>query len=139
MLFLIPRVWTNVPTLSSTDDVRAFGGEAAAEYQYLRFKQKWNGSELDARSETPFLALQVRVGVVGGSRAFYGSIGRKSGIFIYTVPTINLSLTDEVRVGAAFFYGFGALRRHENLRFHITLNPKREPTRQADVGEGGEA
>lgn len=124
-LFLIPRAWTNVPTLSTADNVSNFGGETALEYQYLRFKQEWDGTQMGAASANPFLTLQIRIGVVSGSRAFYDAIGRPSGTFMYTTPAVNLTFTDDVRVGAAYFYGFGALRKHESLRFHMTLNPTR--------------
>lgn len=126
LLFLTPRAWGNLANFGLSDDVTNFGAEMAMEYHYQRYEQKFVSGALGPRAESPFLVLTVRAGNVYGSKPFYDGLGRKSGTFLYTVPSVILSFRDDVRVGVSYFWAFGALREHEKLRFHVTLNPERK-------------
>jgi hypothetical protein len=126
LLFAVPRLWTNMPTLTPAEGINDYGGEMAAEYQYRRYARRMlvPGDTLGSRAETPFLILQVRGGLVSGSNPFYRAIGRSElSSFPYVVPTLNLQFENGVRIGASWFYGFGAFTEHEALRFHVTLAP----------------
>lgn len=116
-----PRVWSNIPSLGDADAVDDFGGEIAAEYQYLRYERNMAS---DTMPERAFLVLQLRTGLVAGTNSFYRTVGRENGhAFGYTVPTLSLSFGNGVRVGVSYFYAFGAFSDHESLRFHVNLSP----------------
>jgi hypothetical protein len=141
VLIALPRIWANVPALDATDAVDDFGGEVAAEYQYLRYARslRADGTYTDM-PELPFLTLQIRTGLVMGTNAFYRTIGHSDEkMFLYGVPTLNLQFQNGVRLGVSYFYGFGAFSDQENLRFHLTLAPKKErDPNQRRTGQTGQ-
>lgn len=127
LVLFVPRAWTNIPSLDSTSEVTNFGGEAAIELQYQRYERAYNADgQLADKPKAPFLSVHARVGAVYGSSDFFETVGRgEDGLFVYTVPTINLSFANGVRLGASYFWGFGALDDHESIRLHLTLAPPR--------------
>jgi hypothetical protein len=132
LIVLTPRGWANVPTLGATDDVSDFGGEISAEYLYLRYARTFdqNGA-LTARPDLPFLTASLRGGVVMGTHPFYRSIGHSDErLFPYVVPRVSLQFANGVRLGAAYFYGFGTFRQHERIRLQINVDPGVERQRR---------
>jgi len=127
MVFFIPRVWANVPSLSDADNVNNFGGELAVEYQYQRYarRMKTDGT-LEEMPDAPFITLQVRGGVVHGTNDFYRGIGRPSGgVFPYVSPTLSLVMAGTVKVGVTYFFGPDDFRSHQNLRINFSMVPPR--------------
>lgn len=125
-LILSPRIWANLPALSDAQGVNDFGGEVAVDYQYRRYERGAPSTTRADNAQVAFLTISTRVSLAGGTSAFHQTIGRSSSSLLpYVSPALNLNFQNGVRVGASYFYPFGALREHENLRFSITVAPTR--------------
>ncbi|MBV9108823.1 MAG: hypothetical protein JO306_05425, partial [Gemmatimonadetes bacterium] len=102
LLFVLPRLWANVPALSNSENVTNFGGEVAAEYQYQRYAR--TVAQLDDPNDTtaptPFLIFQITSGIVHGTNSFYRGIGRTNHhVFAYVSPTVSFVVQDQVKLG----------------------------------------
>jgi len=127
LVMFLPRIWANVPTLSDAEGINDFGGEAGIEYQYQRYERTVTGDVLANRAAAPFLVFRTRFATAAGTHAFNRTIGRdRFSLFPYTVPSLDLTFTNGVKLGVSYFYGFGQLSEHEGLRFHIIVAPPKK-------------
>lgn len=117
-LLLIPRVWLNVPELSSADGISDYGGEAAAS---ILLQRRDNNSN-------PFLNFEVRGGIVIGSTEFYETIGRtEHERFAYLAPSLTFALQDQVNFGVSTFIS-RAFKDEKTVTLRLNLlNKSRTP------------
>lgn len=128
-LLFIPRVWLNVPELSSATGISDYGGEAAGSILLQRRDNLHN----------PFLSFEVRGGIVVGSSEFYDTIGRTDReSFAYLAPSLTFTLQDQVNIGVSTFIS-GAFKSEKTMTLRLTLlNKSKSPEarsahRQAEV------
>jgi hypothetical protein len=122
-LYMTPRGWVNVPTLSDAENIEDLGGEIAGEYQYHR-------RAMPADS-TPFFVVSVRGGLVRGSDQFYNTIGLKnhgSWGFWYVAPTGTFIVAEKVQLGITWLMGPKDLQRQGRVRLNLSLLSKPSPT-----------
>jgi hypothetical protein len=122
-----PRVWANLPQLTSAENVDDYGWDAAASFLYQRHQN----------NDTPFMTVELRGGLVAGSPAFYQAIGHDdAGKFLYLAPTVTISIVEQVNIGASYFWS-PDLDSPSGIRLNLSLLNKDRNPQQQGTGTGG--
>lgn len=122
-----PRVWANLPQLTSAENVDDYGWDAAASLLYQRHQN----------NTTPFLTVELRGGLVAGSSAFYQAVGRDDASrFTYLAPTVTVSIVEQVNIGASYFWS-PDLDSPGGIRLNLSLLNKDRRPQQPGTGTSG--
>lgn len=121
VLLFAPRGWLNVPQLSSATGITDYGGEAAVSLLLQRRDNK----------NKPFLAFELRSGIVAGSDDFYETVGRISNKpFTYLAPTLTFALQDQVNIAVSSFTS-SAFEGEPAVTLKLTLVNKNPANQQS--------
>lgn len=119
-----PRVWANLPQLTSAKNVDDYGWDASTTLLYQRHQN----------DTSPFLTVELRGGVVAGSSAFYQGIGHDAASkFVYLAPTVTVAIAHQVNIGASYFWS-PDLDSPGGIRLNLSLLNKDRKRREADTG-----